>query len=216
MRHLSVCLFSWQSHRILLLFVFRNLRVRDPGNVEFLSKFVIFLNPRRTLGYSVMAVSPGSEPLVVLYKGGKCPVKDNGQMMKVPAPAAVVPMRIREILRCQNQRSKRSENNPRLHNSRRNPPNCPAKQQPNYPPVRRGKDAIHSLAVLRIKCNFVKSGMSSVNTPFNHQVFQVYFCNVPINGFAVCAPYLRTKALSLENDLTAWAKKPYDVSSAYI
>lgn len=64
-------------------------------------------------------------------------MKDNGQMMKVPAPAAVVPMRIREILRCQNQRNKRSENNPRLHNSRRNPPNYPAKQQPNYPPVRR-------------------------------------------------------------------------------
>lgn len=167
--HLSVCSFSWQSHQILLLFVFRNLRVRVPGNVELLSKSVIFLNPRRTLGYSVIAVSPGSEPLVVLYKGGKCPVKDNGQMMKVPAPAAVVPMRIREILRCQNQRNKRSENNPRLRNSRRNPPNCPAKQQPNYPPVRRGKDAIHSLAVLRIKCNFVKSGMYSVNTPFfNH------------------------------------------------
>lgn len=95
-----------------------------------------FLQTRETLA---IAVSPGSEPLVVLYKGGKCPVKDNGQMMKVPAPAAAVPMRIREILRCQNQKNKRSENNPRLHNSRRNPPNCPAKQQPNYPPARRGK-----------------------------------------------------------------------------
>lgn len=64
-------------------------------------------------------------------------MKGNGQMMKVPAPAVVVLMQIRETLRCQNQRNKRRENSPRLHNSRRNPPNCPAKQPPNYPPVQR-------------------------------------------------------------------------------
>ncbi len=39
---------------------------------------------------------------------------------------------------------------------------------------------------------------------------QVHFRNVPFNSFGICAPYLRIKALSLDNSLSAWAKNPCD------
>lgn len=102
-------------------------------------------------------------------------MKDNGQMMKVPAPAAVVLMRIREISRCQNQRNKRSENNQRLHNSRKNPPNCPAKQQPNYPPAQREsrKSLQKSLWILHptaVRDPKVTTSMSGDPPSWVHQV----------------------------------------------
>lgn len=137
-----VCFPSWHAHPIRLGSVcvheLKGLRVEVIGLPP--SKRAICVNPRR-LYACLRSRDPSDSELVVvvLHKGGKCPVKGNGQMMKVPAPAVVVLMQIRETLRCQNQKNKKRENNPRLHNSRRNPPNSPAKQQPNYPPVQRGK-----------------------------------------------------------------------------